>query len=136
MYQETGRFEHHSKLIYSFSPWFAWNTGSTIPCDPRYAGGSGGFQLSNTDGSVNSYTSTPRGRQEASIFFSSPLCSQPQAERSPPGHVLNAQRTSISAKNSKKSPGFAGDGSLRWISYWAGAQLLVEVSHEVFTIFV
>ena len=36
----------------------------------------------------------------------------PQAERSPPGHVLSAHRMSTSAKKSKKSPGFAGQGCL------------------------
>lgn len=121
MHKLRKRFERHSTFNYYLSPLFAWNTGSTMPCNPRYAGGSGGFQVSNTEGSVNLYTSTPRGRHEASILFSSPPCSQPQAERSPPGHVLNAQRTSISAKNSKKSPGFAGDGSLEVIGLWVGA---------------
>ena len=38
---------------------------------------------------------------------------QVHAERSPPGQVERAQKRSISAKNSKKSPGFAGHGSLQ-----------------------
>lgn len=42
----------------------------------------------------------------------SSLVAQPQADKSPPGHVDSAQRISISAKNSKKSPGFAGLASL------------------------
>lgn len=40
------------------------------------------------------------------------LLPNPQADRSPPGHVDSAQLISISAKNSKKSPGFAGLASL------------------------
>lgn len=51
----------------------------------------------------------PRGRHD---FRISSLVAQPQADRSPPGHVDSAQRISISAKNSKKSPGFAGLASL------------------------
>ncbi len=40
-----------------------------MSCNPRYAASSGGFEFFYTVGSVNSYTSIPRGRQEASSKF-------------------------------------------------------------------
>lgn len=39
----------------------------------------------------------------------------PHLDRSPPGHVDNAQSKSCSAKNSIKSPSLAGEGSIKYL---------------------